>query len=197
MALYCTPCTGTDLVNIPFDSCTKYASLMKAGISNLIFIKCGSTFTDITDEAEWSNLIYAGDAYVTQTGKAPFPQPAYEDLEVNACGTMWKVDGKMTIDFKSYILDPSTDAHNTFINLFNNSSTAYTAAFVGCDGFLYYNTNWVTTENPGFGIYSGNAWLADEGKYKTLAISEVVDVSEGLYKSFLLTTAMQSALGLN
>ena len=70
--MYCTPCASVDLTNIPIDNCNPSASLMKAGISNLIFTKCNTTFTDITDEAEWTTLIAAGDAYVTKTGKASF-----------------------------------------------------------------------------------------------------------------------------
>lgn len=193
---FCSPCPSGNITNYTVDPCDLKGSLMKSGISRLILLKCSSTMSDVTSSSAWATLIDGDNAEVTPQGKASFPEPSYELVEIDACGTKVNIDGKVELEFSTFLLDPTADGHNTFINDYNEAAQSYTIGFIGCDNRLYYSYAWTTGTNPLFGINSGYAFLKDDGKLKTMTIKAELDVTNGLYKSFLLTTAMKQALGI-
>lgn len=193
---FCSPCPAGNLTNYSVDACDFSSYLMRSGISRLVFVKCDSVFTDITDETEWADLIDSDDCEVSHQGKATMPEPTGEDLEIDSCGTKIQVDRKMEIDFMTFLLDAESDLHNTFINDFNKSATAYTCFLIDCNNRFYYQYGWATGKNGGFGINSGKAFLADEGKNHVMKIKVELDAIDGLYKSFPMTSAFKTALGI-
>jgi hypothetical protein len=193
---YCSPCPSGNITGYTVDACDLKSSLMKSGISRLLLLKCAEVLTDVTSTVEWTALVSGADAEVTPQGKAAFPEPTYELVEIDACGTKVNIDGKVEVEFSTFLLDPTADGHNTFINDYNELAQSYTILFLGCDNRMYYSYAWATGTNPGFGINNGYAFLKDDGKLKTMTIKAELDVTSGLYKSFVLTAAMKTALGI-
>jgi hypothetical protein len=193
---FCSPCPVGDLTNYTVDACDLKSATLKSGIARLVVVKCDSVFTAITDEDEWAALIDSDSCEVSHQGKASYPEPTYEDIEIDACGTKIGIDGKMEIEFTSFLLDTDTDLHNTFIDDFNKSATSYTMFLIGCDNRFYYQYGWTTGTNGGFGINSGKSFLKDDGKLKAMVIKAELDVTAGLYKSFAMTSAFKTALGI-
>lgn len=193
---FCSPCIAGDLTTYTVDACDLKSATLKSGISRLVFVKCNYAFTTLSSSSEWTTIMGNDTAKITQQGKAVFPEPAFESLEIDACGTKIDIDGKFEIEFSTFLLDGTTDLHNTFINDFNQSSNSYTCFIVGCDGRFYYQHGWITGNNGGFGINSGKAFLKDEGKLKAMFFKIELNASTGLYGSFPMTSAFKTALGI-
>jgi hypothetical protein len=149
MASICVPCSTDNITTYPIP-CKKIEATRKGGIQSLLMLKCDETITDLTDDTEWTALKTANKLIVTPLGMGDLIEPETQDEQLDSCSPAVVIDETMGINFNTKLFDNTTylDFQTEFD--IKNLYSSYTLLFIGCDGLLYYNRDWVSGDNPGF-----------------------------------------------
>jgi hypothetical protein len=134
----------------------------KFGSSLFVAFKCGLSFINLKDTAEWATKIAAGDIIVS---------PSFGNFAVGE-GTTATVQGGCGETYPEYtetpftFTTPSTSedySDEDWWYSFKKSAAGYTIAYLNCEGVIYPNDNTVAAykaattgavpvSNPGFGM---------------------------------------------
>ncbi|HMZ34964.1 MAG TPA: hypothetical protein PKX89_11110 [Chitinophagales bacterium] len=162
MAGICKPSCATVLPNFgAIDDCDIEKALTSGEIVNLVLIKCNETFTDVTDDTEWTTKITANALTSLPVGNGKIDEVA-ESNEKRFNGVTVSLIKKKPFEFTSYIADTTAETEWTKYNQVLAQRLGLSIAFVTLDGILLIDPDWVTTKTIGL-------------KLSTLKISQVLN----------------------
>jgi len=110
------------------------------GIQKLAFIKCDYTFVDITDPAEWTAAVAAGNVVFSGLILAQKPKGSFTKKRIASCQPEAVVGAEKTITFQDYNTDtvtPNGCLAYQFWNTILSEPSSYKFAYYTCDGYLY------------------------------------------------------------
>jgi len=152
--ILCNPACDTEQVRVHTTDCNLTENIRKEGFDQFGILTCGSTFTDITDEAEWAALIASGDLVITPKGDGTLVDTELTKEKLTRCSPEQVIDEISGFEWSTTQMDNETFADFDFEYDLKNKYADKTIVIFGCDGLIYYRYNWVTGENPGFGNLS-------------------------------------------
>lgn len=157
----CNPCvTGFPTEYIDQLNCNKKTNTRVAGISQLAFLKCDQVLTSLTDNAEWVAIKEdAGNLVRVPSGFGSIPKPNVTKSKLDGCSPDEPTEIVQQINFKTQYFDNTTFTDFDFLCDINGTYSNYTLLILGCDGLMYYSSEWATGENPGFDKLSLFSWL--------------------------------------
>jgi len=110
------------------------------GIKKFAFIKCDYTFTDITDPAEWTTAITAGDIVGSGLVLAQKPKGSFTKKRIASCEPEAVVGAEKSITFQDYNTDTVTPGGSLAYDFWNAILTQpqnYLFSYYTCDQHVY------------------------------------------------------------
>ena len=156
----CNPCvTGFPTEYNTLLNCNNTKNTRKSGIDQMAFIKCDQTIDVLTDEAEWTALkATAGNLVRTPSGFGSYSKPNQKKEKLTGCAPEVVTDETLSLNFSTKLFDNDTFTDFDFLCDLKGSYSNYTLVWIGCDGLLYYSSEWATGENPRFDNLSLAVW---------------------------------------
>jgi hypothetical protein len=115
----------------------------RGGVRRLVFIKCNSTFADVTDLAEWQTKIEAGEIVATGELLAQKPKGSFEKQKYSSV-TPEEVKAKTnTIQFKDYNAELDANGDLLFWDSIQKNYRSYGIGYTDDhDNFRGFHNNW-------------------------------------------------------
>lgn len=113
------------------------------GIKQFAFVKCDYTFEDISDVAEWTAAVAAGDAVLSGFILGQKPKGTFTKKRIASCQPEGVVGAEKQLTFQDYNTDTVTVAPNpaclayTFWNTILTNPGGYKFGYLTCDNQFY------------------------------------------------------------
>jgi len=179
----CKPNCVTVLPNFgSIDQCDITALLSSGEITNIIFIKCDETFTDIDSPTEWQSKIDASTITIPYIGNGKIDEQT-ESGEIRiGCQTVNTIC-KKPFEYTSYITDTVAQTDYDKYNQIVKQKLGLGVMFLTCDGLLLINPSWSAGEAPA-------------NKLSTLKVSQVFSGEADSKRFYKISGEMNGCLSL-
>lgn len=147
----CNPsCNTGDQIRTYPVPCNLVSATRKGGFDTFILMNCDAVMYSLTNASEWASLVAADDIVVSPKGFGQLVQPETTKEKLTACAPESNVDEISGFEWYTKLFDNTTYLDFDFEYDLKNKYADKTLLWIGCDGLLYYDYNWVAGENPGF-----------------------------------------------
>lgn len=189
----CNPNCDDGAIKSYVPDCSVSKTIRKGGLSRFILLDCDVVFDDISSESEWESL-NESQYSVSPSGIGSWGEPDVTEGPIN-CGPDQVTDETQTATFVFRQFDNESFGDLDYEFDLKTKGSSKTVIFIDCEGRVYYNRNWQTGENPGFGELSVRAFRQSErGDQQTLNVTIQYNVYNTGFKVFELTDDLKEAI---
>lgn len=147
----CNPtCNTGDQIRTYPTPCNLVEATRKGGFDTFILINCDEVIYSLTNASEWAAIVAADALIVSPKGFGQLVQPETTKEKLTACSPEANVDEISGFEWYTKLFDNTTYLDFDFEYDLKNKYGDKTVMWIGCDGLLYHDYNWVAGENPGF-----------------------------------------------
>ena len=163
----------------------------RIGAKFFVLVKCDYQFTDITDPAEWTTALGAGNVIVSPPGDLLFAAPNFTTFDTDRCGGKAVADITWPIDFTTYQVAADLSDFTWWEALYNNAS-GFRLMTVDCNGIWTVSDEYATGttsagNSPGLAFSITALPNPQEGDAKQAQWTTQFEIAkEGLIKKRLL-----------
>jgi len=192
-------CYNNCVTGLPtFDSindCNVEDLLISGEIANIIAIKCGETFTDILDAAEWAAKKAANTISIPFKGTGSIGAIEGSGEVKVGCQQIQTIH-RRPFEYTSPIVDKDGHTDVALYNSLLDQKLGINLMFVNCDGILIFASDWGTGLHPGIKPYQfmiSDLFSGEDGAVMNYSITGQIN-SKRILKREPLTSAILALL---